>query len=62
MKDVFKEIIEVLERHGVCVEKDSALLEIGPAGRITFTCKDLNREDFEKRALMNALDIMKILY
>lgn len=56
MKDVLKEIIEVLERHGVCVEKDSALLEIGPAGRITFTCKDLNREDWERRMLMEAID------
>lgn len=56
MKDVLKEIIEVLERHGVCVDRDSALLEVSPTGRISFSCRDLNREESSKRALMDALN------
>ena len=56
MKDVFEEIIEVLERHGACVDRDSALLEVSPTGRISFSCRDLNREESSKRALMDALN------
>lgn len=58
MQDVFKEIIEVLERHGVCVDRDSALLGVSPNGRISFSFRDLNREESSKRALMNDLDRM----
>ena len=58
MKDIFIEFIEVLERHGVCVDRDSALLEVGPTGRISFSCRDLNREESSKRALMDTLDRM----
>lgn len=58
IKDVFKEIIEVLERHGVCVDRDSALLEVSPNGRISFSCRDLNRDSLQRGPLMNALDRM----
>lgn len=51
MKDALKEIIEVLERHGACVDRDSALLEVSHTGRISFSCRDLNREESLKRAL-----------
>ena len=45
MREVIEEIVEVLERHDINVELDSAMIETGPGGEFVFKCKDLNRED-----------------
>lgn len=55
MKEVLQEIVAVLIKHGVNVELDSAMLEYDGAD-IVFRCKDLNRENWERRMLMEAID------
>lgn len=59
MQEVVAEIVEVLKRHGIEVEKDSAMIEICPGGEVVFRCKDLNRDAFERRMLMEMMDRMR---
>lgn len=55
MQKVIAEIVEVLKRHDINVELDSAHLEYeGPD--LVFRCKDLNREAWERRMFMEAID------
>ena len=56
MQEVIEEIVEVLKRHDINVEQDSAMIETGPGGEFVFRCKDLNREAWERRMLMEAID------
>ena len=55
MQEVIAEIVEVLKRHDINVELDSAQIEVNGA-EIVFRCKDLNREAWERRMLMEAID------
>ena len=55
MKEVIAEIVEVLQRHDINVELDSAQIEWDGVNFV-FRCKDLNREAWERRMLMEALD------
>ena len=55
MREVIEEIVEVLKRHDINVELDSAHLEYeGPD--LVFRCRDLNKEDWERRMCMEAID------
>ena len=55
MREAIEEIVEVLKRHDINVELDSAHLEYeGPD--LVFRCKDLNREAWERRMCMEAID------
>ena len=60
MQEVIEEIVEVLKRHGINVDLDSAIIEIGPGGDFVFKCKDLNREDWEEEYLKEMRNRMKI--
>ena len=55
MQEVLQEIVAVLIKHGVNVELDSAQIEWDGVNFV-FRCKDLNREEWERRMLMEALD------
>ena len=55
MQEVIAEIVEVLKRHDIDVELDSAQIEVNGT-EIVFRCKDLNREAWERRMLMEAID------
>ena len=55
MQEVIVEIVEVLKRHDINVEQDSAQIEVNGT-EIVFRCKDLNREAWERRMLMEAID------
>ena len=55
MKEVLQEIVAVLIKHGVHVELDSAQIEWDGVNFV-FRCKDLNREVWERRMLMEAID------
>lgn len=55
MREVIEEIVEVLKRHDINVELDSAQIEVNGT-EIVFRCKDLNREAWERRMLMEAID------
>lgn len=55
MTELLQEIVAVLIKHGVNVELDSAQIELNGA-EIVFRCKDLNREAWERRMLMEAID------
>ena len=55
MREVIEEIVEVLKRHDINVEVDSAHLEYeGPD--LVFRCRDLNKEAWERRMYMEAID------
>ena len=58
MQEVIAEIVEVLKRHDIDVDLDSAQIEICGA-EIVFRCKDLNREAWERRMLMEMMDRMR---
>lgn len=58
MREVIEEIVEVLKRHDINVELDSAQIEVNGT-EIVFRCKDLNREDWERRYLMEMIDRMR---
>lgn len=60
MQEVIEEIVEVLKRHDIDVEKSSAVIEVGPGSQIVFRCRDLNREAWERRYLMEMMDRMKM--
>lgn len=55
MQEVIAEIVEVLQRHDIDVDLDSAQIEVNGA-EIVFRCKDLNREAWERRMFMGAID------
>lgn len=55
MQEVIKEIVEVLKRHDIDVELDSAKIEWDGVNFV-FRCRDLNREALERRMLMEAID------
>ena len=55
MQEVIAEIVEVLKRHDINVELDSAHIEWDGVNFV-FRCKDLNREVWERRMLMEAID------
>lgn len=59
MREVIEEIVEVLERHDINVELDSAQIEWDGVNFV-FRCKDLNREVLERRMLMEAMDRIRI--
>lgn len=56
MQELLQEIVAVLIKHDINVELDSAMIETGPGGEFVFRCKDLNREAWERRMLMEAID------
>ena len=58
MREVIEEIVEVLKRHDIDVDLDSAQIEICGA-EIVFRCKDLNREAWERRYLLEMMDRMR---
>ena len=58
MQEVIEEIVEVLKRHGINVELDSAQIEWDGVNFV-FRCKDLNREDWERRFLLEMMDRMR---
>lgn len=58
MQEVIEEIVEVLKRHDINVELDSAQIEVNGT-EIVFRCKDLNREAWERRMLMEMMDRMR---
>lgn len=58
MREVIEEIVEVLERHDINVELDSAQIEWDGVNFV-FRCKDLNREAWERRMLMEMMDRMR---
>ena len=58
MQEVIAEIVEVLKRHDINVELDSAQIEWDGV-HFVFRCKDLNREAWERRMLMEMMDIMR---
>lgn len=58
MQEVIAEIVEVLQRHDINVELDSAQIEWDGVNFV-FRCKDLNREDWERRYLMEMMDRMR---
>lgn len=60
MREVIEEIVEVLKRHDIDVEPDSAQIEVGPGSQIVFRCRDLNREAWERRYMMEIMDRMKM--
>lgn len=60
MREVIEEIVEVLERHGMNMELDSAQIEWDGVNFV-FRCKDLNREVWERRYLLEMLDRMRTL-
>ena len=59
MQELLQEIVAVLTKHGVDVELDSAMIETGPGGEFVFRCKDLNREAWDRRYLMEMMDRMR---
>lgn len=58
MQEVIAEIVEVLKRHDINVELDSAQIEWDGVNFV-FRCKDLNREEWERRFLLEMLDRMR---
>ena len=58
MQEVIAEIVEVLKRHDLNVELDSAQIEWDGV-HFVFRCKDLNREAWERRYLMEMMDRMR---
>lgn len=58
MREVIEEIVEVLKRHDINVELDSAQIEVNGA-EIVFRCKDLNRDSWERRFMLEMSDRMR---
>lgn len=58
MQEVIAEIVEVLKRHDINVELDSAQIEWDGV-HFVFRCKDLNREAWERRMWMEMMDRMR---
>ena len=60
MQEVIEEIVEVLKRHDINVELDSAQIEWDGVNFV-FRCRDLNREEWERRYLLEMMDRMRTL-
>lgn len=58
MQELLQEIVAVLMKHGVNVELDSAQIEWDGVNFV-FRCKDLNREEWERRFLLEMMDRMR---
>lgn len=58
MQELLQEIVAVLIKHGVNVELDSAQIEWDGADFV-FRCKDLNRDDWERRFCIEMIDRMR---
>ena len=58
MQEVIAEIVEVLQRHDINVEQDSAHIEWDGVNFV-FRCKDLGREAWERRFLLETMDRMR---
>lgn len=59
MQEVIAEIVEVLKRHDINVELDSAQIEVNGA-EIVFRCKDLSKVEWEREQFQRFLDDMRI--
>ena len=59
MREVIEEIVEVLKRHDINVEMDSAQIEICGA-EIVFRCRDLSKMDWQAKRFQDMLDSMRI--
>ena len=59
MQEVIAEIVEVLKRHDINVELDSAQIELNGA-EIVFRCKDLSKVEWEREQFQRFLDDMRI--
>lgn len=59
MQEVIEEIVEVLKRHDIDVELDSAQIEICGA-EIVFRCRDLSKMDWQAKQFQDMLDSMRI--
>lgn len=59
MQELLQEIVAVLIKHDINVELDSAMIETGPGGEFVFKCKDLNRDDWERRFCIEMIDRMR---
>ena len=55
MREIIEEIVEVLQRHYIDVDLDSAQIEWDGV-HFVFRCKDLNREALERRMFKEAID------
>jgi hypothetical protein len=60
MKELINELVDVLKKRGYNIEIDSASLEFRERGEIFFVCRDLNREDWEKRMCQELLDKIRL--
>lgn len=60
MREVIEEIVEVLKRHDIDVELDSAMIETGPGGEFVFRCRDLSKVDWQAKQIQDMLDSMRI--
>ena len=58
MQEVLQDIVAVLIKHDINVELDSAQIEWDGVNFV-FRCKDLNREEWERRFLMEMMDRMR---
>ena len=58
MQEVIAEIVEVLKRHDINVELDSAQIEWDGV-HFVFRCKDLNRDAWERRFCIEMIDKMR---
>lgn len=58
MQEVIAEIVDILKRHDINVELDSAQIEWDGVNFV-FRCKDLNREAWERRFLLEMMDRMR---
>lgn len=58
MREIIEEIVEVLKRHDINVELDSAQIEWDGVNFV-FRCKDLNREEWERRYLLDMMGRMR---
>ena len=59
MQEVIDEIVEVLKRHDIDVDLDSAQIEICGA-EIVFRCRDLSKMDWQAKQFQDMLDSMRI--
>ena len=58
MQEVIAEIVEVLKRHDLNVDLDSAQIEWDGVNFV-FRCRDLDREAWERRYLMEMMARMR---
>ena len=59
MQEVIAEIVEVLKRHDINVELDSAQIEVCGA-EIVFRCRDLSKMEWQAKQIQDMLYSMRI--